>query len=101
MCHFNEYGCKIGMTAPQKKRENEQVQQRKVLEARKKEEAAYIDKKRKYEVMKLNISGDDKLTTTQLRSLLNMEKRKKDKPISNLKKERYVGTLEGVKESPT
>ena len=87
MFHFNEYGCKIGKTALEKKREVEKVQQRKVLEARKKEETAYNEKKRKYdEVMKLNISDDDKLTAVQLRTLLNMKKRKTDKPISNLKK---------------
>ena len=36
--------------------------------------------------MNLNITDDNKLTGSQLRSLLNMKKRKTDKPISALKK---------------
>ena len=88
MYFFNEFGCKIGKTALQKKQELFQIQQQKVLAARKKEEQVYIEKKRKYdEVMNLNIDDDNKLTGVQLRALLNMKKRKTDKPISSLKKQ--------------
>ena len=62
----------------------------KVLEARKKEEKVYNEKKRKYdEVINLNLS-DDKLTIGHLRSLLNMKKRKTDKSISGLKKKEML-----------
>ena len=37
--------------------------------------------------MNLNIDDDDKLTVVQLRVLLNMKRRKTDKPISSLKKQ--------------
>ena len=88
MYFFNEFGCKIGKNALQKKRKLFQIQQQKVLAARKKEEQAYVEKKRKYdEVMNLNIDDDNKLTGVQLRVLLNMKKRKTDKPISSLKKQ--------------
>ena len=87
MFHFNEFGCKIGKTALQKKRELFHIQQQKVLAARKKEEQVYVEKKRKYdEVMNLNID-DNKLTGVQLLVLLNMKKRKTDQPISSLKKQ--------------
>ena len=86
MFHFNEYGCKIGKTALQKKRELQQIQNEKILAARKKEEAAYLQKKRKYdEVVSLNINDVD-LTIAQLRALLNMKKRKTDKSFSSFKK---------------
>ena len=86
MFHFNEYGCKIGKTALDKKNDLYQPHLQKVKAARKKEEDAYNEKKRKYDdVMNLNIS-DNKLTGAQLRSLLNMKKRKTDKTISTLKK---------------
>ena len=87
MYHFNEFGCKIGKTALDKKREVQEIQQKKMLEARKKEEKSYYEKKRKYdEVMNLNITDENKLTGSQLRALLNMKKRKTDKTISALKK---------------
>ena len=87
MYHFNEYGCKIGKTALQKKKELQQIQHEKVVAARKKEEAAYMERKRKYdEVVNLQIVDDRKLTAAQLRSLLNMKKRKNDRPISSMKK---------------
>ena len=74
-----------------RKREIEEVQKMKILEARKKEEKAYNEKKRKYdEVMNLNVTDDEKLTAGQLRSLLNMEKRKTDKSISGLKKKEML-----------
>ena len=41
---FNEFGCKIGKTALQKKRELFHTQQQKFLAARKKEEQVYIEK---------------------------------------------------------
>ena len=41
--YFNEYGCKIGKTALQKKLEIQQDQQRKLLQARKKEEQNYYE----------------------------------------------------------
>ena len=50
--------------------------------------------------MKLNVS-DEKLTIGQLRHLLNMKKRKTDKSISGLKKERDACAEERVKSSPT
>ena len=40
--------------------------------------------------MTLNVSDDEKLTTGQLRSLLNMKKRKTDKSISGLKKKDLI-----------
>ena len=87
MYHFNEFGCKIGKTALDKKRELQEIQQRKLLKARKKEEKSYYEKRRKYdEVMKLNIANDEKLTGAHLRTLLNMKKRKTDTSISALKK---------------
>ena len=46
-----------------------------------------MEKKRKYDaVMSLQITDDTKLTGVQLRSLLNMKRRKTDKPISSMKK---------------
>ena len=91
MFHFQKFGCKIGKTALDKKREMQQAQKLKILKAMKKEETAYNEKKRKYdEVMTLNVSDDDKLTTGQLRSLLNMKKRKTDKSISGLKKKDLI-----------
>ena len=46
-----------------------------------------MEKKRKYDaVMNLQITDDTKLTGVQLRSLLNMKRRKTDKPISSMKK---------------
>ena len=87
MYHFNEFGYKIGKTALDKKREVQEIQQKKMLEARKKEEKSYYEKKRKYdEVMNLNITDENKLTGSQLQALLNMKKRKTDKTISALKK---------------
>lgn len=87
MYHFNMFGCKIGKTALEKKRELQLIQQEKIEAARKKEEDAYFERKRKYDdVMKLGITDDEKLTGVQLRSLLNMKKRKTDKPISSMKK---------------
>ena len=84
---FNEFGCKIGKTALQKKRELFDIQQQTELAERKKEEQVYAGKKRKYdEVMGLSIDNDNKLTGAQLRALLNMKKRKTDSPISSLKK---------------
>ena len=79
MYFFNEFGCKIGKTALQKKRELFDIQQQKVLAARKKEEQVYAEKKRKYdEVMSLCIHNDNKLNGAQLQALLNMKKRKTD-----------------------
>jgi len=90
MYHFKEYGCKIGKTALEKKREIQEIQKMKILEARKKEEKVYNEKKRKYdEVISLNLS-DEKLTIGHLRSLLNMKKRKTDKSISGLKKKEML-----------
>ena len=87
MYHFNMYGCKIGKTALEKKRELQLIQHEKTLAARRKEEAAYLEKKRKYDaVMNLQITNDTKLTAVQLRLLLNMKKRKSDQPISSMKK---------------
>jgi len=84
---FNQFGCKVGKTALQKKRELFDIQQQKVLAARKKEEQAYAEKQRKYdEVMSLSVDDDNKLTGAQLRALLNMKKRKTDSPISSLRK---------------
>ena len=40
--------------------------------------------------MTLNVSDDEKLTTGQLRSLLNMKKRKTDKSFSGLKKKDFI-----------
>ena len=46
-----------------------------------------MERKRKYdEVVNLQIVDDRKLTAAQLRSLLNMKKRKNDRPISSMKK---------------
>ena len=45
MYYFNEFGCKIGKTALDKKRELQEIQQRKLLKARKKEERSYYDKR--------------------------------------------------------
>ena len=84
---FNEFGCKIGKIALQKKRELFDIQQQKVLATRKKEEQVYAEKKCKYdEVMSLSIDNDNKLTGDQLRALLNMKKRKTDSLISSLRK---------------
>ncbi len=70
MFHFNEYGCKIGKTALQKKKELQQIQHEKVIAARKKEEAAYVEKKRIYDdVINLQIDDDSKLTCAQLYNL--------------------------------
>ena len=56
MFHFKEYGCKIDTTALETKREIQEVQKMKILEARKKEEKAYSEKKRiYYEGMKVNV----------------------------------------------
>ena len=87
MYHFNVFGCKISKTVLEKKREIQRIQYEKTLAARKKEEAAYMEKKRKYDaVMSLQITDDTKLTGVQLRSLLNMKRRKTDKLISSMKK---------------
>ena len=87
MYFFNEFGCKVGKTALQKKRELFDIQQQKVLAARKKEEQLYPEKKHKYdEVMSLSIDNDNKLTGAQLQALLNMKKWKTDSPISSLRK---------------
>jgi len=86
MVHFNEIGCKIGKSALQKKRYLADLQLNKKLEARKKEEANYLEKKRAYDnIVSLNIE-DDKLNKEQLTALLNFKKRKIDKGISQLKK---------------
>ena len=88
MYFFNEFGCKIGKTALQKKQELFHIQQQKVLAARKKEEQVYFEKMRKYyEVMNLNIDDNNKLAGAHLQVLLNMKKRNTDKPISSLKKQ--------------
>ena len=88
--HFQEYEYKIGNTALDKKREIQQIQKMKVLEARKQEGKVYNEKKRKYnEVMNLNVS-EEKLTIGQLHHLLNMEKRKTDKSISGLKQKKML-----------
>ena len=87
MYHFNVFGCKIGKTALEKRRKIQCIQYEKALVARKKEEAAYLEKKRKYDaVMNLQITNDTKLTEVQLRLLLSMKRRKTDKPISTMKK---------------
>ena len=79
----------------------QQAQKLKILEAMKKEETAYNEKKRRNdEVMTLNVFDDEKLTTGKLRSLLNMKKRKTGKSISGLKKKDY-STMERVESSPT
>ena len=44
MFHFNEYGCKVGKIALDKKKDLFQVQQQKILDARKKEEEAYNER---------------------------------------------------------
>ena len=85
--HLNKFGCKIGKTALQKKKELQLIQHEKTLAARKKEEVAYLEKKRKYDaVMNLQITYNTKLTGVQLRLLLIMKKRKSDEPISSIKR---------------
>ena len=87
MYPFNVLGCKIGKTALENKREIQRIQYEKTLAARKKEEAAYLEKRRKYDaVINLQITDDTKLTGVQLRSLLKMKRRKTDKPIFSMKK---------------
>ena len=86
MYHFNELGCKIGKDALEKKKEIFDIQQAKLLEARKKEEYDFRQKQAKYdEVMALKLP-DEKLTGAQLKILLSMKKRKTDQPIHALKK---------------
>ena len=90
MYHFNEFGCKIGKTALQKKQELWQAQQEKLLKARKKEEAKHVALKRKYDdIMDLKLD-DDKLSGNQLKVLLNFKKRKTDKGFSSLKKKELL-----------
>ena len=75
MFYFYKQGCKIGKTALDKKNYLYQAHLQKVKAARKTEEATYKEKKKKYDdVMNLNMS-DNKLTGTQLRSLLDMKKK--------------------------
>ena len=45
MYHFNEFGYNIGKTALDKKREIQEIQPRKMIEAIKKEEKRYYEKK--------------------------------------------------------
>ena len=49
MFHFQNFSRKIGKTALDKKREMQQAQKLKILEAMKKEETAYNEKKRRYD----------------------------------------------------
>ena len=82
--------CKIGKSALQKKKELFEIQQKKILEARKKEEAKYMDNKRKYDaIMVLNID-DEKLSGNQLKSLLDFKKWKADKGFSSMKKKELL-----------
>ena len=75
MYHFSLFGCKIGKTALEKKREIQRTRHEKTLAARKKEEATYLEKKRKDDaVMNLQITNHTKLTGVQLRLLLNIKK---------------------------
>ena len=90
MLHFNELGCKIGMDALQKKREIVKIAEAKNEELRKREEAIYNEKKRRYDdVMSKNIE-DDKLTITQLKSLLAFKKRKTDSPFHSFNKKKLL-----------
>ena len=50
--------------------------------------------------MNLNITDDEKLTAGQLRSLLNMKKRKTDKSISGLKKKELLDLWKEWKARP-
>ena len=43
MYYFNEFGCNVGKTALDKKREVQEIQQKKILEARKKEEKRHSE----------------------------------------------------------
>ena len=87
MYHFNSYGCKIGKDALQIKKELHENEKRKQLEARRKEEREYFQKKEKYEEIIKRDIPDDKLSAAQLKVLLNWKKRKNDDPISKLKKD--------------
>ena len=70
MYHFNSYGCKIGKTALDIKKELQDIQKKKQLEARNKEEKDYFEKKEKYEaIMTLNLP-DEKLNAAHLKALL-------------------------------
>ena len=84
--HFNEFGYKIGKTALEKKKQVWKDQQKKLLKARKKEEAKYVALKRKYDhIMNLNLD-DEKLSGNQLEVLFNFKRRKTDKSFSSCKK---------------
>ena len=90
MFHFNTIGCKIGKDALQKKREMVAMQTAKDLESQKKEEAKYNQRKNKFnEIMAKNIP-DDKLTITQLKTLLAFKKRKDDPKFSHLNKQQLL-----------
>ena len=86
MLHFNALGCKIGMDALQKKKEIIKIAEAKNEELRKKEEAKFYERKRKHdEIMSKNIDIN-KLTITQLRTLLAFKKRKSDSAFTSLNK---------------
>ena len=90
MFHFNNLGCVIGKDALQKKQHIVAIQQSKILQARKKEESVFQEKKLKYEeIVALNLS-DDKLKNDQLKTLLAYKKRKLDKPFSGLNKKNLL-----------
>ena len=90
MYHFTKFGCKIGKSACQKKKELFEIQQKKVLEARKNEEAQYMDKKRNYDAIMVLYINDEKLSRDQLKSLLNFKKWKADKGFSSTKKKELL-----------
>ena len=86
MYHFNEIGCKIGKSALEKKKQLADLQQKKKMEARTKEEDEYRERKRTYDdIVALNLD-DEKLSGKQLSALLMFKKRKTDKGISHLNK---------------
>ena len=73
MYHFNTFGCRVGKSALEIKKELQDIQKKKLIDARMKEERAYNDRKAKYEeVMMLNIE-DDKLSAAQLEDFVGLE----------------------------
>ena len=74
MYHFNKLGCVIGKDALEKKQKIFQIQQAKLIAARKKEEEDYRQKKANYdEFIALKLT-DEKLTAAQLKTLLSLGK---------------------------
>ena len=86
MFHFNHLGCQIGMDALQKKREILKLQEENLLEQKKKELDQFNKRKVKYDMIIAKNIPDDKLTITQLKSLLAFKKRKTDTPFTSLPK---------------